>query len=94
MANRFTSALVPFSIQGDDTTEIALRAAEFVRPRHKLEAGDMDAFNVTVDGFIHHDRPPKIAMPSEPGRCITGRVADPVTWNAPNICTEAATEWM
>ena len=50
----------------------------------------MDAFVVTVDGFIYHDRQPKVAKPSEPGRLIAGQVADPVPWNAPDICTEAA----
>ena len=52
----------------------------------------MCTFDVKADGFIHHDRQLKIAMPPEPGRLIAGQVADPVPWNAPDICTESAME--
>ena len=92
MTTRITSALVPLSTWGDDTRETALPAAESVRPKHKLEAGDMCTFDVKADGSIHHDRQPKIAMPPEPGRSIAGRVADPVLWKAPDICTGDATK--
>ena len=65
-------------------------AAETVRPKRKLEAGDMCTFDVKADGSIHHDRQLKIAIPPESGRLIAGQVADPVPWNAPDICTDDA----
>ena len=52
----------------------------------------MSTFDVKVAGFIHHDRQFKVAMPPEPRRLIARQVADPVLWNAPDICTEAAME--
>lgn len=52
-----------------------LPAAESVRPKHKLEAGDMCTFDVKVDGSFHQDRQLKIAKPPEPGRMIAGQVA-------------------
>ena len=52
----------------------------------------MDTFDVMVGGLILHCTQLRIAMPPEPGRFITGRVAVPVLWNAPNIWMEAATE--
>ncbi len=52
----------------------------------------MCILDVKADGFSHHDSQLKIAMPPEPERLIAGPVADPVPWNAPDICTEAAME--
>ena len=53
----------------------------------------MCTFDGKVDGVTHHDRQRRIAMPPEPGRLIAGQVADPVRWNVPDTCTEAAMEW-
>ena len=76
----------------EDTADVDLPAEESVRPGHELEAGDMDTCDVLVGGLILHCTQLRIAMPPEPGRFITGRVAVPVLWNAPNIWMEAATE--
>ena len=92
MTTKITAALVPLSTRGDDARETDLPAAESVRPKHEPEAGDNCTFDVQADGFVHHNRQLRIAM-SEPGRLIAGQVADPVLWNVPDTCTEAAMEW-
>ena len=92
MTTGITSALVPLSTRGEETGETDLPAAESVRPKHKLEAGDMCTFDVKVDGSFHQDRQLKIAMPPEPGRMIAGQVAESVPWIVPDICSEAAME--
>lgn len=53
----------------------------------------MCTFDVKVAGSVHHDRQLKISRSSEPRRLIAGQVADPVLWNVPDTCTEAAMEW-
>ena len=78
---------ISFPSHGD--TELDLPVAEAIRSRGKLVVGDMNEYEITVDGVINHNRQIKIPHLSEHGKFMTAYIRDPAFDQSPNIYTDA-----
>ena len=80
-------------IQNSDTgdeTEIDLPDADAIRSKGKLEVGEMQEYEITVDGLIIHNKQIKIPHLTQPGKFMTVHVRDPVFDQYPNnVYTDA-----
>ncbi len=72
-----------------ETTNIDLPIADSIRSKERLEVGEMETIETTIDGIFLSQKQIKIPHPTEIGKYTIGRVSDPVFLDTPNIYTDA-----